>query len=154
MKLISSSIAGSPSQMSEMDSASPSEQVNGHEYPRDDGLSLNGGDLDDSGSDLSDVRDPPVVEASPSPSSSANQQSDFENDDAQPSESSEDENNASDDADFEKDDSAAETAPNHSTKRSNSHDSRRQAKRRLGIEDDEYVKANPELYGLRRSVCF
>ena len=36
--------------------------------------------------------------------------------------------------------------------RSLSQDSRRPAKRKAGLEDDEHIMNNPELYGLRRSV--
>ena len=36
--------------------------------------------------------------------------------------------------------------------RSASHDSRRASKRKITLEDDEYIANNPELYGLRRSV--
>jgi len=108
----------------------------------------------DSGSDLSEIREPPVVEASPSTSSTPNHQSDFGNEDPESSESSEEEKgNGSEDGDFDVEESIAES--NHrSTRidRSLSHDSRRPTKRKMGIEDDEYIKANPELYGLRRSV--
>ncbi len=34
-----------------------------------------------------------------------------------------------------------------------SHGSRRASKRKTSIEDDEHIANNPELYGLRRSVC-
>jgi chromodomain-helicase-DNA-binding protein 1 len=36
--------------------------------------------------------------------------------------------------------------------RASSSDSSRPAKRKAKIEEDEYIMANPELYGLRRSV--
>ena len=37
--------------------------------------------------------------------------------------------------------------------RSSSQDSRRPPKRKAGIEEDEFIMNNPELYGIRRSVC-
>lgn len=108
----------------------------------------------DSGSDLSEIREPPVVEASPSSSSTPNHQSDFGNEDPESSESSEDEKgNGSEDGDFDVEESVPEpNRRNTRVDRSSSHDSRRPTKRKMGIEDDEYIKANPELYGLRRSV--
>jgi chromodomain-helicase-DNA-binding protein 1 len=109
----------------------------------------------DSESDLSEIRDPPAVDTSPSTSSSPAQQSEFGHQDLQSSESSGPENDdASDDADFDLDDSPAAVPANVSRNdRSASHDSRRPSKRKLGIEDDEHILANPALYGLRRSVC-
>ena len=100
------------------------------------------------------MRDPPVVEASPSSGSSPAHQSNYGNDDVESSDHSDDDNdNRSDDADFDMEDDVAETS-NHNTRddRSSSRESRRPSKRKIGIEDDEYIKANPELYGLRRSV--
>jgi chromodomain-helicase-DNA-binding protein 1 len=108
----------------------------------------------DSESDLSDIHDPPAADASPSTSSTPPQQSEFGNQELESSDSSEPENqDGSEDADYEMEDSPA-TAPTNSRwiERSTSHDSRRPAKRKLGVEDDEHIMANPELYGLRRSV--
>lgn len=88
-------------------------------------------------------------------SSSPQQQSDFGHRDITSSEESEAEDAAgSEDADFDMDDSPA-PAPASSARidRSTSHDSRRPSKRKLGVEEDEFIKANPELYGIRRSVC-
>lgn len=42
--------------------------------------------------------------------------------------------------------SAAET--------SSSDTSRRPSKRKASVDDDEFMEQNPELYGLRRSVCY
>jgi len=109
----------------------------------------------DSESDLSEIREPPAVETSPSTSSSPQQQSEFGHQDLESSDSSGSENNdGSDDADFDMEESPA-AAPTHTARidRSTSHDSRRPTKRKLGFEDDEHILANPELYGLRRSVC-
>ena len=127
---------------------------NGHSYSNDTNTYANHDAASDSGSDLSEVRDPAVVEASPSSGSSPARQSNYGNDDVESSDHSEEDNdNGSDDADFDMGDDVAETS-NHNTRddRSSSRESRRPPKRKMGIEDDEYIKANPELYGLRRSV--
>lgn len=107
-----------------------------------------------SDSDLSDIHDPAAMEAT-SPSTTPHHQSEFGNQDLESEDSSESENqDGSEDADFDIEDSPA-PAQNHNIRvdQSSSHDSRRPPKRKLGVEDDEYIKANPELYGLRRSVC-
>ena len=127
--------------------------TNGHHSPIENTSIANDEAPYDSGSDLSEIREPPVVEASPSASSTPNHQSDFGNGDAESSESSEEDDNGSQDGDSDVEESITET--NHRNTRidrSSSHDSRRPTKRKIGIEDDEYIKANPELYGLRRSV--
>ena len=108
----------------------------------------------ESGSDLSEIRDARVVAASPSPSRSPSPASQYGNDDGEfTQQSEEDNNNVSEDADFDMDESMEDG--NNTTaraERSTSQESRRATKRKKGIEDDEYIKANPELYGLRRSV--
>jgi chromodomain-helicase-DNA-binding protein 1 len=103
----------------------------------------------DSESDLSEVAINVIDE--PSPATSSNHQSEFggqETDDSSP-----ENHNGSDDADFDMEDSSAAAATNPSRDdRSSSIESRRPAKRKLVVED-EHILANPELYGLRRSVC-
>ena len=107
----------------------------------------------DSGSDLSELREPPAVETSPSPSNTSHHQSDFDNEDKEPSEDSEDgDDKVSDNDDLDAEEDIRVVTQHPRIDRSLSHDSRRPTKRKLGIEDDEYIKANPELYGLRRSV--
>lgn len=73
------------------------------------------------------------------------------------SSSSTDENNASDDGDFDMedevdDDQATAQSDGTGDARSSSNGSSRPAKRKATVDEDEYIKANPELYGLRRSV--
>jgi chromodomain-helicase-DNA-binding protein 1 len=63
--------------------------------------------------------------------------------------------NVSDDGDFAMQDSP----PSHHEdddlhNRASSTDSNPAAKRKAPVEEDEFIKANPALYGLRRSVCF
>jgi len=105
----------------------------------------------DSESDLSEVAIPIVDEPSPAPS---NPQSEFGEQAQVHTESSGAEaQDASDDADFDMEDSPAPVASGgRRDDRSTSTESRRPPKRKLGVEDDEHILANPELYGLRRSV--
>jgi len=105
----------------------------------------------DSESDLSEVAIPIIDEPSPAPS---NPQSEFGEQAERHSESSGVEvQDASDDADFDMEDSPAPAASNgRRNDRSTSTESRRPPKRKQGVEDDEHILANPELYGLRRSV--
>jgi chromodomain-helicase-DNA-binding protein 1 len=138
-----------------MDSTTSSSLPNGHLSQIPNRTVTNEDAPYDSESDLSEIREPPAVDTSPSGSSSPQQQSEFGHQDLESSDSSGPENNdGSDDADFDMEESPA-AAPDHSARvdRSTSHDSRRPTKRKLGFEDDEYIMANPELYGLRRSVC-
>jgi chromodomain-helicase-DNA-binding protein 1 len=105
----------------------------------------------DSESDLSEVAIPIIDE--PSPAISSNHQSEFGGQDTDASDSSPENNNGSDDADFDMEDSPAPVATIASRdERSTSIESRRPAKRKAAVEN-EYIQANPELYGLRRSVC-
>ncbi len=89
----------------------------------------------DSESDLSDVVNPIVDE--PSPATSSNHQSEFGAQDTDASESSAAEaQDESDDADFDMEDSPPEIAVNPAREdRSTSTESRRPAKRKLGVED-------------------
>lgn len=64
--------------------------------------------------------------------------------------------NASEDADFDMEESQQSQHENDDivVDRASSSDSNRASKRKAPGEEDEYIKANPELYGLRRSVQF
>ncbi|KAF4777716.1 SNF2 super family protein [Colletotrichum scovillei] len=108
-----------------------------------------------SDSDLSDMHDNAARLASSSPSPDPNDLSGYMNGapDFAESESSGDENNASDDADFDMDEDAASVAQSDGAGdvHSDSNDSQRPTKRKVPAREDDYIKANPELYGLRRS---
>lgn len=116
-------------------------------------------------SDLSEVNEATAVptrdSASPSPSPSPSPASHKSSDDAEaeldlnePIESSDDQAQASDDADYDIEESqAASQSEEHRDDRSTSRESRRAPKRKAPAEEDEYIRENPELYGLRRSVC-
>ncbi|KFY22933.1 hypothetical protein V493_06227 [Pseudogymnoascus sp. VKM F-4281 (FW-2241)] len=145
--------SGSSSPSGNMDTTTSISLSNGYHSPVGDISVANDAASDDSGSDLSEIREAPVVEASPSPSSTPHHQSDFANEDTEPSDESEDDNDkGSDNDEFDAEEGTRAVAHHHPRiDRSSSHDSRRPTKRKLGIEEDEHIKANPELYGLRRS---
>ena len=108
--------------------------------------------LSDSDSDLSDIVDPNNTRAL---SSSAEKLGFMAHDNSNTTitdSSHNDDAAGSEDADYD-----VETPPPvevHTVRdeRSTSQDSRRPAKRKAGLEDDEHIMNNPELYGLRRSV--
>ena len=56
------------------------------------------------------------------------------------------------DADFDQETPPPEAADGIRYDRSSSDDSLRPGRRKTDIDDEEYMKQNPELYGLRRSV--
>ena len=58
----------------------------------------------------------------------------------------------SEDADYDMETPPPPDGADSREERSLSQDSRRPAKRKAGLEDDEHIMNNPELYGLRRSV--
>ncbi|KAI1328341.1 P-loop containing nucleoside triphosphate hydrolase protein [Xylariaceae sp. FL0255] len=109
-----------------------------------------------SDSDLSEVNEASAFPAHRSSSSPALRESsedaEAEPDLDDPVESSEDGHQGSDDADYDMDDSPApsQSGRGHDD-RSTSHDSHRAPKRKAVADEDEYIRENPELYGLRRS---
>lgn len=108
----------------------------------------------ESDSDFSDARNAPARRPSSSPSDIVNDTSHFENDAPDMVESDEQsEDNASADGDFDMEESPQSDHDEIVIERPSSSDSNRASKRKVNIEEDEYIKANPELYGLRRSVC-
>lgn len=141
-----------PTTITIVSSASPHTQSNGHLSPLATVALTNDDAPYDSESDLSEVAIPIIDEPSPAPT--PNQQAEYGAHDTEASDSSPAEVvDESDDADFDMDDSPA-PAPTDSGRheRSTSSESRRPPKRKLGVEDDQHILANPELYGLRRSV--
>ena len=102
-------------------------------------------------SDLSEAIEPPTTTLS----SQAGGQDDFDNGEEcrMNSEQSNDEDAAgSDDADYDMETSPPAEVGVPRYDRSSSQDSRKALKRKVGLENDEYIMNNPELYGLRRSV--
>jgi hypothetical protein len=108
-----------------------------------------------SDSDLSDVQEPPPARPSSSPEPEPVELT-GELADGQDFAESEDssDGNASDDADFDMEDDvpSPQSEPAADDAESSSRDSSRAAKRKAATNEDAYIKANPELYGLRRSV--
>ncbi|KAI0007082.1 P-loop containing nucleoside triphosphate hydrolase protein [Xylariaceae sp. FL0662B] len=132
-----------------MSSSSEPSSVNGHVSPTTGtGTRII---LDDrvSESDLSDVNE---NAASPVHNeSSRDVEPDRDIQDAAES-SNNDDDNGSDDADFDMEESPAPSQSDvHQDERSTSNDSRRAPKRKVALEEDDYIRENPELYGLRRS---
>lgn len=126
---------------------------NGHLSP-DNQISMSfdtGDNVTDS--DSPDVHDHTLDQPSPSPSDDANETSNMAQDDTHMSESEpSSEDNASEDGDFDMEESLPSQNDDAVEDRASSTDSNRASKRKVPIEEDEYIKANPELYGLRRSV--
>jgi len=125
---------------------------NGHTSPLANTTLTNDDAPYDSESDLSEVAIPIIDE--PSPANSIDHQSELGAQGTEDSESSPEEaQGESDDADFDIEENPTPAATNGGRHdRSTSTESRRPAKRKLGVEEDEHILANPELYGLRRSV--
>ncbi len=122
---------------------------NGHISPIDVPLSNDDAPYD-SESELSEVANPSADGASAAGSSKSQSEGSEQEDDA----SGSDIQGASDDGDYDVDEDPVAADVNPNIRRSESSESRRPTKRKLGVEDDEHIKANPELYGLRRSVSF
>jgi chromodomain-helicase-DNA-binding protein 1 len=110
-------------------------------------------------SDLSEVND--TVTARPLPSTSDDHHQSADEDENMYGEeqganasSESDNDNPSEDADFDMEESpAASHSDAAQDERSTSNDSRQSTKRKVANEEEDYINANPELYGLRRSVC-
>ena len=139
-------------------SSPPDSPPNGHTGPLKDGISLPPARDEPSDSELSDVNEPLPDEPSPSlPSSPAESSHGVEYRASSPESSVPSDQNASDDEEYNVLRSPASVSSNAQTCRSSSSravssdtSSRRAQKRKF--EEDEYMQANPELYGLRRSV--
>ncbi len=151
IKLLTSSSPAPPSSTTLLNPSPALPLLNGHTSPLEAPTLTNEDAPYDSESDLSEVANPIVEEPSPAPS--INHQSEFGAEDTDASESSAaDVQDESDDADFDMEDSPPPAAPGGGSQdRSTSPESRRPPKRKLNAED-EHILANPELYGLRRSV--
>lgn len=104
-------------------------------------------------SELSEVEEPAALETSSSTSDSPRtQQSEFGQQEHDISESESEHQGGSEDGEYDLDDAPPTNVAAHQT--SSSPDSPRPAKRKLELDDDQqYMLKNPELYGLRRSVC-
>lgn len=138
--------------MSAPSAASP---VNGHASPMVDDRTATPAHGDPTDSDLSDVQAADEVEV-PSPESPEAQdpvvpKPELNHDDTYDSGEDDD---ASADADFDMADSPQSAQNESENDRPSSSNGSRQASKRKGTtgNEDEYMRENPELYGLRRSV--
>ena len=149
-----------------MSSPQDSSPVNGHLSPVPEASIAVAAPGHQSDSDLSDVQEPAAARdsssssPSPQPDHLAEQViDDLDGQEAAESDGSS-EANASDDADFDMEDDipspqtdgAADEADEVDDAGSNSRASSPAPKRKAGVDEDEFIKANPVLYGLRRSV--
>lgn len=129
--------------------------TNGHTSEMDEDHLRPPSRFDRSESELSDINDIPTTTTI---SSVTEQQDvDLSDDDAihdmATSELDEDEDApGEEDADFDEETPPPEADRRTSHDRSSPEDSPRPGKRKMEIDDEEYIKQNPELYGLRRSV--
>lgn len=133
--------------------------ANGNASPTAEGPSLIDPDDRISGSELSDAYEHAAAAQPFSAASSPSERAESP-DNAQievgalGEESSDEDNNASDDADFDMDEDAAASQSDVAQDAvSSSNSSRGATKRKADVGEDSYMRENPELYGLRRSVC-
>ena len=133
--------------------------VNGHASPSADEYSTHMADDARSDSDLSDTQPAGVNAASPESADavgSPDEGPEFAPEDQEePSDSSD--HDAQDDGDFDAAGSPAsmQSNDNDASDRAGSASARAVAKRKTAqTTEDDYMRENPELYGLRRSVCY
>jgi chromodomain-helicase-DNA-binding protein 1 len=138
-----------------MSSPSGATPVNGHDSSLavDQSPPTANGDATDS--DLSNVDDAEVL---PSPDAQEEPNSVFHKPELTAEETYDDsggEDDASADADFDMDDSPQSPQNDSENDEQSSSNGSRQASRRKATtgNEDDYMRENPELYGLRRSVC-
>ena len=105
-------------------------------------------------SELSDLNDIPTAGISPvAGQDDAGHSDDDAIHDMATSELDEDEHaSGEEDADFDEETPPPEDVDGMRHDRSLSEESLRPGKRKAGVDDEEFMKQNPELYGLRRSV--
>ena len=127
--------------------------TNGHLSPLAVHVTSANSPLQLSDSDLSDTREP----AAPAPTSDADapgEEYDEDEDMAVVSDSSDDvDAEGEPDGDYDSDSPPSEQAESDHAHSSASQESRRPPKRKASVEKEDYMTQNPELYGLRRSVC-
>lgn len=130
--------------------------VNGHVSLQDADSSSGPAEHVRSDSELHDPHHTPADQSSPSPIENHNGDvSDRLHDDRRMSDSDgSSPRDASDDGDFEMQDGvASEHDDDADQTRASSADSSRPSKRKSAPGVEDFIQANPELYGLRRSVC-
>lgn len=139
-----------------MSSTLATSSVNGH-LSRDDAMASTViVEVGRSDTDLPDAHDSPMTHSTPSDSElPARETPDLaERDQASLDSDNSSIANASEDADFDMQESVASQQDDDGEREcETSPDSSRASKRKAAVSEDEFIKANPELYGLRRSVC-
>ena len=129
--------------------------TNGHSSDIDENLLRPSPQPPRSESDLSDLNDLPTTGmSSVTPPEAGTPSDDDAIHDMATSELDDDEEDAAgeEDADFDEETPPPEAANGMRHDRSLSEESSRPGKRKADVDDEEYMKQNPELYGLRRSV--
>lgn len=125
---------------------------NGHLSPLADSV-INAEELvSDTDSDLSDIHESNNLPAKNSTNGTLRFDGNEFVDRMDMESSNQDDVDASEDGDYDLETPEQVNADGEREGRSTSQESRRPAKRKAGVEDDEHIINNPELYGLRRSV--
>ena len=127
--------------------------LNGHISPEEIDIPGAASDQRGSDSDPSDARPQMSDRRSPSPPAHAEDELNGVDEGHDPAESdASTPDNASEDADFDVQESPASNHDEAMPDRPSSSDSNRAPKRKAAVVEDDFMRANPELYGLRRSV--
>ena len=128
--------------------------ANGHLSPVADEVTVSYANGDQSDSDLSDVQAADVDELSPNSVDDADAGRNAVARDGFEEASDPSDNDGSDDADFDMAESVASvTSDPNNDQAASSNDSQRAPKRKAPLaQEDDYIRNDPELYGLRRSV--
>lgn len=130
--------------------------TNGHLSPDDAMPSTIVVEAGQSDTHLSDAHDSPMTHSSPadsdapareSPDDADQDQGYLDSDDSSVANGSEDAGSVVQESEPSQQDDDGEQEPETSP------DSSRASKRKAAVSEDHFIKANPELYGLRRSVC-
>lgn len=130
--------------------------TNGHLSPDDAVTSTVVVEAGPSDTDLPDVHDSPMAHSSPPDSEIPARETPEHADRDQGYMDSDNSSqvNASEDADFDMQESVVSQQDDDGEQdRESSTGSSRASKRKAAVSEDDFIKANPELYGLRRSVC-
>ena len=128
--------------------------ANGHLSPAADEVTVRYANGDQSDSDLSDVQAADVDELTPDSADDVDAAHDAVAPNGFGEASEPSDNDGSDDADFDMAESVASaTSDPNNDQAASSNDSQRAPKRKAPLaQEDDYIRNDPELYGLRRSV--
>jgi chromodomain-helicase-DNA-binding protein 1 len=135
-----------------MSSSPEASVVNGHISPEEESSVIDATNGNQSDSDLSDVQAIDVDSRPPRDAETSASPEQPEVTVEEPSDASD--SNASDDGEFDAPESPASVhSVSRRDERASSSESRSSSKRKVtNITEDDYMRENPELYGLRRSV--